>query len=147
LDVALQLPVITTNWSGPVAFVNEHVAYPLAITGVDVIKDDPSDPSFVQAFVGQAWATPSIPHLVQLLQRVYRHPAEAAAKGRAAREHIQRHFTPAVVARAVALEVQRLQGVVRQRQQQQQAAAGGSRQGGLFGKIAKLGLKGGRPVS
>lgn len=36
----MELPVITTNWSGPTAFLNEQVAYPLAIDGLSVVKSD-----------------------------------------------------------------------------------------------------------
>lgn len=36
----MELPVITTNWSGPTAFMNEQVAYPLAIDGLSVVKSD-----------------------------------------------------------------------------------------------------------
>lgn len=126
--------------SGPVAFLNSEVAYPLAIQGLQEIKDD-GDPSFVKAFAGQRWAQPSVPHLVQLLQHVYTHPAEAAAKGKAARKHIEAHFTPAVVARIVAGEVRRLQGVVRARQQAAAAAGvgGGSQAPGKKGLFSKLG--------
>lgn len=139
--------------SGPVAFVNEDVAYPLAIEGLSVIKADPTDPSFVQAFVGQKWAQPSIKHLVQLLRRVYTNPTEAAAKGKAARRHIQQRFTPAVVAQVVAGEVRRLQGVIRKRQRRlrRQHAVGrvGKAVGGLLGKkglLSKLGsAPGGQP--
>jgi hypothetical protein len=40
---------------------------------------------------------------------VYAHPAEAAAKGRAARQHILEHFNPDVLAATVMQEVLRIQ--------------------------------------
>jgi len=133
--MAMELPVITTNWSGPTAFVNERVAYPLAIDGLSVVKSD-GDPNFFKAFIGSKWAQPSAKHLVQLLRHVYNHPEEAVAKGKAARKHIQQHFTPQVIARVVASEVRRLQPIIRQRQQQERAAQA---QAGKKGFLNKLG--------
>lgn len=63
-------------------------------------------------------------------------PDEAAAKGAAARTHIQRHYTPHILARIIAAEVQRLQGVVRQRQHQRQR----SRFGSLLGMHSMQGV-------
>jgi hypothetical protein len=62
-----------------------------------------------------------------------RNQDEAAAKGAAARRHIQQHYTPRVLARIIAREVLRLQGVVRQRQQQLQRSGGSSGIGSLLG--------------
>ncbi|WIA14538.1 hypothetical protein OEZ85_003055 [Tetradesmus obliquus] len=69
--MAMGLPVITTNWSGPTAFMNERIAYPLAIDGLSEVRSD-GDPNFFQAFIGQRWAQPSVKHLTQLLLHVYR---------------------------------------------------------------------------
>ena len=135
----MELPVISTNWSGPTAFMNERVAYPLAIDGVSVVKAD-DDTKVFKAFIGQKWAQPSVKHLVQLMRYVVNNPAEAAAKGKAARKHIQQHFTPQVVARVVASEVRRLQGVIRQRQQQRQGRQA-TVPPGKKGIFAKMGAK------
>jgi len=79
-------------------------------------------PNFFQAFIGQQWAQPSVKHLTQLLRHV---PAlikqRRLAKGKAARLHIEQHYTPKVVASIVAAEVQRLQDILRQKRR---AAAG-----------------------
>ncbi len=46
------IPVITTNWSGPTAFMNEDVGYPLSIDGlVEIVADGPH---FFSYFVGGA---------------------------------------------------------------------------------------------
>jgi hypothetical protein len=40
--MAMGIPVITTNWSGPTAFMNEDVGYPLSIDGlVEIVADGP----------------------------------------------------------------------------------------------------------
>eukprot|EP00775_Hariotina_reticulata_P003926 gene3926-4180_t len=143
--MAMELPVITTNWSGPTAFMNERIAYPLAIDGLSVVKSD-GDPNFFQAFIGQQWAQPSVKHLTQLLQHVYTHQKEAAAKGKAARLHIEKHYTPKSVASIVAAEVQRLQDVVRQKQRRQhgrtRGAAAASVLLGMRSSISKKGMFG-----
>lgn len=119
--------------------MNDQIAYPLAIDGLSVVESD-GDPNFFAPFIGQQWAQPSVKHLTQLLQHVYQHPEEAAAKGAAARRHIQQHFSPKQIAGVVAQEVRRLQKVVRQKQRQ--SVGSGSR--GLFlnvqSSISKKGL-------
>jgi glycosyltransferase involved in cell wall biosynthesis len=135
--MAMELPVITTNWSGPTAFMNERIAYPLAIDGLSVVKSD-GDPNFFKAFIGQKWAQPSVKHMIQLMRHVYNNPKEGVAKGKAARKHIQAHFTPEVVARVVAKEVKRLQPILKQRQQQAQQARA---QPGKKGMLNKMGSR------
>jgi hypothetical protein len=54
------------------------------------------DPNFFKAFVGQKWAQPSLKHLVQLMRQLYNNPAEGVRRGKAARKHIEAHFTPEV---------------------------------------------------
>ncbi|NJN16095.1 MAG: glycosyltransferase family 4 protein [Oscillochloris sp.] len=78
--MACGLPVIVTNWSGPTAFVNESVGYPLPIRGLEPTGlDHPY-------YRGAQWADPDGDALVELLRRVRRERTEAAAKGRAAAE-------------------------------------------------------------
>lgn len=54
------------------------------------------DPNFFKAFVGQKWAQPSLKHLIHLMRHLYNNPAEGVTKGKAARQHIEAHFTPQV---------------------------------------------------
>jgi hypothetical protein len=92
--MAMGIPVITTNWSGPTAFMNEDVGYPLSIDGlVDIVADGPH---FFSYFVGSQWAQPSATHLRYLMRKVYTDPVAAAAKGMNGRRHIQKYFTPEV---------------------------------------------------
>lgn len=130
----MELPVITTNWSGPTAFVNDQIAYPLAIDGVVEIEGD--KPGFLQ---GQKWAQPSLTHLTQLLKHVFAHRSEAQEKGKLARQHIQQHFTSQVVARVVAAEVKRLQPIIRARQQQEAKQRARAGRMGVLGKMGRGG--------
>jgi hypothetical protein len=125
--------------------MNEQIAYPLAIDGLSTVKSD-GDPNFFKAFIGQQWAQPSVKHLTQLLQHVYTHQAEAAAKGKAARLHIEKQYTPKIIANIVAAEVQRLQGVLREKQRQQQSRTRGAAAAnvlqGIRSGISKKGMFG-----
>jgi len=114
--------------------MNEQIAYPLAIDGLSTVKSD-GDPNFFKAFIGQQWAQPS-----------YTHQAEEAAKGKAARLHIEKQYTPKIIANIVAAEVQRLQGVLREKQRQQQSRTRGAAAAnvlqGIRSGISKKGMFG-----
>ena len=71
------LAVIATNWSGPTAFLDDGVGYPLAIDGLEAVEDK-------GAFEGHMWAAPSVSHLQHLMSHVQQHPQEAKSKGRCA---------------------------------------------------------------
>ena len=47
--------VIATDWSGPTAFLDEGVVYPLAIDGLGWVED--------KGVEGYKWAAPSVQHL------------------------------------------------------------------------------------
>ncbi|KAI8470059.1 MAG: hypothetical protein J3K34DRAFT_265560 [Monoraphidium minutum] len=124
--MAMELPVISTNWSGLTEFLSEDVAYPLAIDGLIKIENK-NDPQFFGAFEGQSWAQPSEPHLRELLRRVASRPGEAAAKGAAARRMVAERYTPAVLARSVERHVRRIQAALLA---SAGAPGGGARRGG-----------------
>eukprot|EP00775_Hariotina_reticulata_P010091 gene10091-10247_t len=112
--MAMGRPLITTNWSGPTAYINDKVAYPLAIDGLSLAEEDMNATSLSVAeinayFRGQQWAKPSVVHLKQLMRQVFTRPLEASAKGRAARRHIQRHFASTVLAQKIKEEVLRIE--------------------------------------
>ena len=72
--------VIATNWSGPTAFLDEGVGYPLAIDGLESVEDK-------GAFEGHMWAAPSVKHLEQLMGQVVQNSREAQKKGRSVLHH------------------------------------------------------------
>lgn len=68
-------PVITTNWSGPTAYINEQVAYPLSVDHLTAADADMNSTVFDEKeiniyFNGQQWAQPNITHLKQLMRQV-----------------------------------------------------------------------------
>eukprot|EP00887_Chlorella_sp_A99_P006237 scaffold3.g6237.t1 len=101
--MAMGLPLIATNWSGPTAYLDDSVGYPLPIDG---LVDTPPDSG---AFKGHKWAQPSVKQLRRLMRHVVTHRQEAAAKGRMARQRMVERYAPAVVAKVVADRLQRVQ--------------------------------------
>ena len=92
--MAMGLPVVATNWSGPTEFLDEANGYPLRL--------DPKKPLVAVregAFKGHLWANPSVAHLRELLRRVYEDPNAARAKGRAARRDMVEKYSPEVLGR------------------------------------------------
>lgn len=102
--MAMGLPVIATNHSGPTAYLDSTVGYPLPIEGLVEAHGG-------GAFEGHRWAQPSTQHLVALMRHVTdaAHRAEAAARGRAARRRMQERYGPEVVAQAVAAQLRRIE--------------------------------------
>ena len=85
--MSMGLPVIATNWSGPTAFLTEDNGYPLAIDGLETIRQGPFRKY-------HKWSIPSVSHLQQLMRQAATQRDEAAAKGVQARADMLRRFTP-----------------------------------------------------
>ncbi|MFS0559080.1 glycosyltransferase, partial [Brevibacillus sp. 179-C9.3 HS] len=81
--MAMQMPVIGTNWSGQLEFMHSENSYL-----IDVERLSPVPDTMPPHFHGHLWAEPSTEHLKQLMQYVVQHPEEARAKGRLARESL-----------------------------------------------------------
>ncbi|GAB4819334.1 hypothetical protein N2152v2_006380 [Parachlorella kessleri] len=94
--MSMGLPVLATNWSGPTAFLDESVGYPIAIEGLVVAGPNEG------AFAGRRWAQPSVSHLRRLMRSVVERPEEARKRGAAARRRMVERYSPEVVARVVA---------------------------------------------
>ncbi|EDQ92279.1 uncharacterized protein MONBRDRAFT_3219, partial [Monosiga brevicollis MX1] len=85
--MAMELPTIATNWSGPAAFLGEAWSYPLPIKGL------------VAADRGNGkWADVAEESVVQLMEHVLAHPEERRAKAKAARAYVLAHFSESVIA-------------------------------------------------
>jgi hypothetical protein len=104
--MSMGLPVISTNWSGITAYLDETVGYPLAIDGLVPVS---GGNEVIWWFKGLKWAQPSVKHLVQLMRHVYRNREEAAAKGAAARARMIERYSPEAIADLVVRELQRIQ--------------------------------------
>lgn len=96
--MAMALPVIVTNWSGPTEYLTEENSYPLPVEKMSEVREGP--------FKGHLWAEPSISKLRGLMRHVVSNVQEAEAKGRRAREDMIRRFAPEVVAGIVAGHIQ-----------------------------------------
>ncbi|KAH6762627.1 UDP-Glycosyltransferase superfamily protein [Perilla frutescens var. hirtella] len=91
--MAMSLPVITTNWSGPTEYLTDENSYPLPFDGMSVVDDGP--------FKGHSWAEPSVDKLRFLMRHVFSNPGEAKAKGARARLDMEATFSPEVVAEEI----------------------------------------------
>ena len=98
--MAMGLPVIATNWSGPTAFVTEDNGYLLKIKGlVDANLD---------AFPGHKWAEPDKDALKELLIRIRDNPEEGRQKGTIARRDVLEKWSHEKIALDVAKELERI---------------------------------------
>ncbi|WP_310572154.1 glycosyltransferase [Gemmatimonas sp.] len=80
-SMACGVPVIATNWSAHLAFLNTDNGYLIDVDGLV-----PADATEVSVYAGQHWANPSAPHLSVLFRRVHADRAEARALGARARQ-------------------------------------------------------------
>lgn len=90
------LPLIATNWSGPVEYLDPADSFPLSYRLVDVR----GKVAHGVHFHGQ-WAEPDYEHLRALLRHLYEHPDEAAEKGRKAARRAHTQWTRDRLARQV----------------------------------------------
>jgi hypothetical protein len=108
--MSMGLPVISTNWSGITAYLDESVGYPIA---VEKLVPVPSETTGVTWwFKGLKWAQPSVSHLRQLMRQVYTNKAEAAARGAAARARMVNNYSPDSIAEAVLKELTRIENLI-----------------------------------
>jgi glycosyltransferase involved in cell wall biosynthesis len=96
--MAMALPVIVTNWSGPTEYLTEENGYPLDIDRLTEVTEGP--------FKGHLCAEPSVDHLRALMRYVIGDREEARSKGKKAREDMMKKFSPEIVARIVADKIQ-----------------------------------------
>ncbi|KAG0570881.1 hypothetical protein KC19_6G194500 [Ceratodon purpureus] len=99
--MAMELPVIATNWSGMTEYMTELNSYPLQVERMSEVLEGP--------FKGHLWAEPSISHLMLLMRHVVVHPEEARQKGKVARFDMMTKFSQEVVGRIVVEQLVRVQ--------------------------------------
>lgn len=98
--MAMSLPVIATNWSGPTEYMTEENSYPLLVDRMSEVMEGP--------FRGHLWAEPSVTKLRVLMRHVMNNVDESKAKGRKAREDMITKFAPEIVADIVSKHVQNI---------------------------------------
>jgi glycosyltransferase involved in cell wall biosynthesis len=86
--MATGLPVIATNWSGPVEYLDPADSFPLAYRLVDAAGTE----AHGVRFFGQ-WAEPDYAHLRSLLRWIFEHPQEAMHMGQLASARVHRDWT------------------------------------------------------
>ena len=98
--MAMGLPVIATNATGPTAYLDETVGYPLPFALEPVAAE--------LQLPGHRWAEPSLPDLRQLMRHVFVQREEARERGQAARERMRSRFSPEALAEEVDSHLERL---------------------------------------
>ncbi|KAE8714794.1 uricase-2-like [Hibiscus syriacus] len=91
--MAMSLPVITTNWSGPTEYMTAENGYPLPVERMSDVTKGP--------FKGHLWAEPSVTELRALMRQVISNVEEARDKGRKARKDMVTSFSPEIVAEII----------------------------------------------
>lgn len=93
--MGLGKPVIATGWSGNTDFMDVSNSFPVAYRLVEL------DENVGPYQAGEVWAEPSIEHAAQLMRQVVDDPYLSRARGRAARETMQRDYSEERVAELV----------------------------------------------
>nr|XP_043634114.1 uncharacterized protein LOC122605270 [Erigeron canadensis] len=96
--MAMSLPVVVTNWSGPTEYMNEKNSYLLPVDKMSEVIDGP--------FKGHMWAEPSVDKLRFLMRHVVNNPEEAKSKGKKAREDMIDKYSSKIVANIVSDQIQ-----------------------------------------
>jgi glycosyltransferase involved in cell wall biosynthesis len=98
--MAMGLPIVATNWSGPTAFLTPHNGFPLPYTHLAPVPDG--------AFKGHLMAEPDGRALAALLGAIAADPAGAYARGARARADMLQRFSLDAVAALVAGHAERI---------------------------------------
>jgi hypothetical protein len=99
--MAMGLPVIATDWSGPTAYMTPQNSYPLRINGTEQVPKGEE---------GHRWAVPSVPHMKELMRFVSTNKGAAGEIGKQARADMMADFSPAVIAKQVSDRIAAVQG-------------------------------------
>lgn len=89
-SLSLEIPVITTNWSGHLDFCKPENSYLIDVLGFE--ETDEEMIRITPNYAGQKWATPSEEHLRKLMRYVYEHHSEACQKAKIGREFLKQNF-------------------------------------------------------
>ena len=92
--MAMELPVIGTNWSANLEFMNIENSFLIDCSVVEIPKEE-------KVFHGQKWAQPDFKHLKKLMRYVYANYDEAKIKGITARQDIGRKYSYNKISRLI----------------------------------------------
>ena len=77
--MACGLPIIVTNYSGPLSYLNESFSYPIKVR--DILNDDGT-------------AEPDLKESIRLMRHLYKNRREGKRKGRLARNFVETKLSP-----------------------------------------------------
>lgn len=98
--LAMEKPVIATNWSGQMEYLNDGNSYLININGLSPIED-PVMLQIEPGYYGQKMAEPSVEHLQELMRHVYNNYEEAKEKAVFARQDLGNRFGPSRIAELI----------------------------------------------
>ena len=103
--MACALPCIVTGYSGLQAYANEDNCYLVRVQAMVKVEDPEF---FAPRYDWGLWAEPDWEHLRQLMRVVYENREAALAKGRRARQDVERSWTWDLAARKALAHIQEL---------------------------------------
>jgi glycosyltransferase involved in cell wall biosynthesis len=89
-------PVIATNWSGNVDFMNEDNSFPVGYQLIELSED------IGPYHKGQVWAEPDLLDAAQKMYEIYESPEKTAEISKEAKRTICTHYSPESTARQIA---------------------------------------------
>uniref|UniRef100_A0A6B2LGN6 Glycosyl transferase family 1 domain-containing protein n=1 Tax=Arcella intermedia TaxID=1963864 RepID=A0A6B2LGN6_9EUKA len=102
--MAMALPTISTNWSGPTDFLSNEVGYLVPVSEMILHEDWKTTGKLAQ---------PSVVHLKEIMREVFTKRKEAQLKGNKARQHIIKNFSKEAVAEILIQHFQRIKKILK----------------------------------
>jgi len=102
---AVGLPIIATNWSGHLDFLNKNNSYLIDSEGLKPIQDIRML-SIEPGYRGKRFAEPSLNHLRQLMRYVFEHQSEAKEKAIKARNYLVENFNANKIVESIIKRIQ-----------------------------------------
>ncbi|MEJ8545141.1 glycosyltransferase family 4 protein [Brevibacillus borstelensis] len=103
------IPVITTNWSAHLDFVNDENSYLIAVERMENIPE--FGISNDDIYRGSNWAVPLFADIRKWMRHVYEHPQECKQKGMLARENVIRKWSTAKMTTRILYLLHALEGL------------------------------------
>jgi glycosyltransferase involved in cell wall biosynthesis len=110
--MATGLPTIATAWSGPTAFHNERVGYPLEYQLLPVSAAGARE---IPIYAGHCWAEPDQSDLRRLMRQLINEPEAACEKGQTAQKSIAGQYSREAVTARLQEELAHCRALVKER--------------------------------
>lgn len=149
--LASGLPVITTNWSAHLDWLNQDNAFLIDVEALEPVPRFGTPSDFV--YGGFRWARPSLVHLRHLMRWVYEHREAARLKALKARKAIESSLSWEASAKRMIDRLQELtmltrpkisslaadaRSVIRKKLKEIQSMRGGKPEGGIYPQVAMV---------